>query len=277
MTQNKKLPVAIILPHASLAVPPELEGKVALTPEQIFNEADAYTDLIFDYRDKAARWLYFPYARAVVDVNRPIDPDLNRPGDGIVKRQTSYGAPVYKPGCEPEPLLESQLIAHYWQPWHHELESLAADRQVKLVIDCHSMAAIGPKTYGDPDQLRPRISVANLGDENGEMHPLRQRLSAPPVLAQHFADLLAPRFAAMEPLAPVGDVVSLNVPYFGGWNLWAHSGAVQPWLMVELNRGMYVGAQDGDTAVVPPDHTRIAAIRDAFWEAVTLLVELLPH
>lgn len=269
------LPIAIILPHASLDIPPELNGRIALTPAHIFNEADVYTDQIFNFQDRVARWLYFPYARAVIDVNRPIDPALNRPGDGVVKQQTSYGTAVYTPADKPDTALENQLIAHYWQPWHNELESLSADRSIKLVIDCHSMAAAGPVNYDDPTRLRPRVSVGNLGDHNGELHPNRQRLSAPPAVARRFADLLAPRFADIPALARVGGDVTLNDPYFGGWDLWEHSGTSQPWLMVEINRALYVGEQTGETAVSPPNTTAIDWIRTAFWDAIEEMVATL--
>ncbi|MBE2221674.1 MAG: N-formylglutamate amidohydrolase, partial [Anaerolineae bacterium] len=65
-----KLPIAIIIPHGGLAIPPELEGRIALTPEQIFNEADAYVDDIFDYQHRVLHWMNFPYARGILDVNR---------------------------------------------------------------------------------------------------------------------------------------------------------------------------------------------------------------
>ena len=193
----------------------------------------------------------------------------------MVKRQTSYGTAVFHPGQEPDAALEGQLIAHYWQPWHQALSGLPANRDIKLVIDCHSMASAGPTLYDDPARLRPRISVANLGDSRGEMDPQRQRLSAPPALARRFADLLAPRFANIPALAPVGPDVTLNDPYFGGWDLWAHCGSSQPWLMVEINRSLYVGEQTGETAVSSPNEAAIDWIRTAFWEAVEELVATL--
>jgi N-formylglutamate deformylase len=99
---TNRYPLAIILPHGGLAVPPELNGRIALTPEQLFNEADAYVDEIFDYRDRVVHWLNFPYARAILDVNRPADATLHhRLGDGAVKEQTSYGTAVFSMAARP--------------------------------------------------------------------------------------------------------------------------------------------------------------------------------
>jgi hypothetical protein len=78
-----KLPVAIVIPHSGLAIPPELTGRIALSPAQIFNEADAYANGVYGFPERVLHWVSFPYARAVLDINRPLDPALNRPGDSI--------------------------------------------------------------------------------------------------------------------------------------------------------------------------------------------------
>jgi hypothetical protein len=38
--------------------------------------------------------------------------------------------------------------------------------------------------------------------------------------------------------------------------------------MVEINRALYIGQQDGNTPIVPPDGERITALRDCVWQAV---------
>ena len=273
----KKLPIAIVSPHGSLAVPPELIERVALSQEQIFNEADAYIDDIFDYRDRVLHWVAFPYARCIIDVNRPA---VNRPadvvllpraGDGVVKQVTSYGDTVFKPGMQPDAELEAVLLRKYYHPWHEQLAVIAADERVKLVIDAHSMAAVGPDLYGDPDQRRPRVMVGNLGDRNGRIRPDRSLLSAPTPLANRFARLLGEQLADTEPLVEAGAETAVNVPFSGGWNLWAHGGKQQPWLMVELSRAMYIGSQTGNSPIVPPDRPRLAAIRERIWNAICQL------
>ncbi|MFQ5437113.1 MAG: hypothetical protein ACE5FD_19820 [Anaerolineae bacterium] len=75
----KTLPIAIVSPHGHLAVPPELTDLVALTSAQIFNEADVAL--------------------------------IPRPGDGVVKEVTSYGAAVFKPGIDIEPYVETGAVS----------------------------------------------------------------------------------------------------------------------------------------------------------------------
>jgi N-formylglutamate amidohydrolase len=271
----KKLPIAIVIPHAGLAVPPEVNGRIALTSEQIFNEADVYADQIFDFREQVLFWVNFPYARAILDMNRLDDPARTRPGDGIVKWQTSYGDPVYLPGQQPDEAEERQLISHYWQDWHEQLAAIEADERVKLVIDAHSMAAVGPTLYGDPGVLRPRVDVANLGNAKGKMTKKRGAISASAEIAKALAKALGHGAGQLTPWTETGEDWALNRPFWGGADLWLHgrSPQRQPWLMVEINRALYIGAQDGNTPIVPPNEERIVALRDCVWRAIEVVCD----
>lgn len=263
------LPIAIVLPHPGRDIPPELSGRIALTPEQIFNEADVYTDLIYDFQDQVLHWVRFPYARAILDMNRPDDPNQTRPGDGIVKRQTSYGDPVFRPGHEPDPALERTLIDRYWRPWHQQLAAIAADKRVKWVIDAHSMAAIGPGNYDDPGRTRPRVSAANFGNEQGEAGPFP--LTAPPSFVRTLATRLGEALADLPGLAPTGRDFAINSPFYGGYDLQAHGSQPQPWLMIELNRALYIGEQEGNSPIVPADPGRIQLLRQRIWQTLLTL------
>lgn len=268
--------MAILVPHAGLAVPPEVAGQVALAEAHIFNEADAYADLLFDFREEVAWWVAFPFARAVVDVNRPNDPAQTRPGDGVVKWQTSYGTAVYHSSMRPTLSQEQALITAYWQPWHAQLAALAADSRIKLVIDAHSMAAVGPSQYDDPGAVRPRVSVSNLGGADGERVHGRPLLSAPPAFTRHFGQLLADALAPLPEKVATGAPVALNSPFFGGWDLLAHGPmARQPWVMIEVNRGLYLGAQQGDSPILQPDQEAIAGLRAALWQAIERALSLI--
>jgi hypothetical protein len=66
----------------------------------------------------------------------------------------------------------------------------------------------------------------------------------------------------------------VNRPFWGGADLWLHgrSPEHQPWLMVEINRALYIGNQNGNTPIVPPPAERIAALRDCVWQAVLAVI-----
>ncbi len=275
---SDKLPIAIILPHASVETPPELEGRLAIDENDIFNEADIYTDLIFDFRDQVTHWLRFPYARALIDVNRPDDPSmLKRVGDGVIKDVTSYGRAVFKPGQRPDLAEERELVHRYWQPWHQQLAAIADDPDIKLVIDAHSMAARGPRKYDPQEQLRPRACVSNLGDAAGRPNGLADTTMAVASL-RFLGQEIGQRFARLDALCEYADPgpVVLNTPYRGGWDLKAHGlGSRQPWAMIEVSRAMYVGYQDESTPARPPRTDEIGRLREALWEAIAGLYRTL--
>ncbi|MCO6452444.1 MAG: N-formylglutamate amidohydrolase [Caldilineales bacterium] len=269
------LPIAILVPHSGLHVPPELKSTYRLTEDAIFNEADIYTELLYDFRGRVTHWLRFPLARAAIDVNRPNDPRRTRPGDGVVKTQTSYGVACYQPEAFPNPIDEQALVERYWRKWHQQLASIAADRSVRLVLDCHSMAAIGPDLYDDPGALRPHACVANLGDADGEADEQRGRISASPALTRRFAGLLGEALADAPTLAPSEPVCRLNSPFWGGWDIWAHANRRQPWMMVEISRALYVGPQLPHSLVQPPNLARIEDLRERIWQAIVGFYETL--
>lgn len=263
------LPVAILSPHGGLGIPPELNGRIALTPEQIFNEADAYVDQLFDFSDKVLYYETFPYARCIIDLNRPREGNFHhRVGDGIVKQQTSYGDKVFLPTAEPDDALEQALIEKYWVNWHNKLAQIANDERVKLVIDAHSMAGTGPSNYENPHQIRPRLMVGNMGGEKGAVREALGFVTASAEFTCWFADELGTALAHLEPWGKSGEKSAVNHPYWGGWNIWAHGRSGQPWLMIEISRAMYIGEQTANTPVVPMDNARILAIRAGIWSVI---------
>ncbi|HSH03638.1 MAG TPA: N-formylglutamate amidohydrolase [Anaerolineae bacterium] len=276
MSKREPAPVAIFIPHGGLAEPDELVGRHLLTAEQIFNEADVYAEQLFDFRGRVKRWHYFPYARALLDVNRPADKYAHhRSGDGVVKWQTSYGAPVYRVVERPDDDEEAALVRKYWGPWDGHLAAAAADGEIKLVVDCHSMAAVGPTQYDDPAAMRPEITVCNYGDERGEIYPPRGRITASGELTRLFAGLLAEAFEGVEPLVAAEGGVAINRPFWGNWDLIGHAHEGQVWLMIEVNRALYIGEQSGDSPIVAADEVLLADLRERIWRAIEGLVGVL--
>lgn len=264
------LPIAIIVPHAGLDIPPEMADYLALSEVDIFNEADIYTDFIFDYRDRVSHWLRFPYARVLIDVNRAERSDLApRPGDGIIKNRTSYGVHLFKKGEEPDQKLKRQLIDRYWRPWNQKMAVIAADPNIKLVIYPHSMAAQRPSTYSDQImQARPRCCVCNMGDANGEIEATRGRVSIAPSLARNFAANWGHLLIDVPALGPTDGKSGINQPFWGGWQFGEHSNKAQPWIMIELSRALYLGDQSGNSPIRPPNWSVIQDIRERTWEAI---------
>jgi N-formylglutamate amidohydrolase len=280
--------------------PARLRSRLAIDATDIYNEADLWTDALYDFSLAATplatlATVRTSIARGIVDVNRPPD-DLENP-DGAIKAISSYGRQTFDPPlATPE---KQQLIADCWLPWHTAM--LSALRQstgaAKLLLDCHTMAQRGPTTYAFAGAARPFICIANLGDEEGEMRQqglFSGAVSSPAWFLRKAGEIAAELFADLSLLEPDGEVppaVALNWPFAGGYIVKRYTAlanaanplpeydpdASAPWsLMVEINRGLYVGNQNASTPIAPPNLERISAVRDRLAAWIQALCTYLP-
>ena len=212
------LPLLLSVPHAGLVVPEEAAPYCRLSHEEIVADGDVGAAEIYDLEDHVARFITTDVARAIVDLNRAAD---DRRADGVVKTHTCWNVPVY----EPPPPLEAleTLLAKYYHPYHDRLreamrESMQAG-DVRLCVDCHTMAAEAPPIGPEPGSPRPKVC---LGDANGTTLPLG------------WMDLLADCFRR-----GCEGAVTVNNPFSGGYITRTH-GKAMPWVQVELSRGPFM-------------------------------------
>lgn len=92
---KSRLPYLISVPHAGLMIPPEVEDRVALTPEEIVRDGDEEAaDIYLPLQDHVRAVVTTGIARALVDVNRP-EGDLGM--DGVVSPTLSGTSPSTGP------------------------------------------------------------------------------------------------------------------------------------------------------------------------------------
>jgi N-formylglutamate deformylase len=288
------LPIIQSIPHAGLATPPVVRDQLAIDETALYNECDLWADQLYDYAHPDLRELTpdryapgvlasvtMPIARALVDVNRAPD-DLDNP-DGPVKTQTSYGAAIYQ-----TPLADATrraLLADYWQPFHDQLAA-ALDQfadQAVLFLDCHNMAQRGPAAYQFAGAARPLVCLANLGDEQGEARSSLGWTTCSGALLRQAAAVAQDLFADLDLLEPNAEgpppVVAINWPFAGGAIIRRYArtavGAPRlPTIMIEVNRGLFVGNQTAQTQIQPPNEARIRAVRQRLYQWTIAVVDL---
>jgi N-formylglutamate deformylase len=154
-----KLPLLVSVPHAGLAIPPEVAALNRLTAQEIAEDGDVGAREIYGVLEPyVAAFVISDIARAFVDLNRAED-DIRK--DGVIKTHTCWDVPVYERPLSP-PLIEA-LLARYHRPYHERLRALGT-AGVIAGVDCHTMAAVAPPEAPDPGQPRPNVCV---GDGNG--------------------------------------------------------------------------------------------------------------
>ncbi len=239
------LPVLLSIPHGGDRVPPEAAAATALNAADIFSDGDACTREIYDLGDQVAAVQQATIARAFVDLNRGIDVRPPDQPDGVVKSLTADRIPVWRHGGAPADELAETLLERYWHPYHRRLEALADSPDLRLGIDCHSMAAVAPAIAPRPGEPRPLFCLSNA---NGD--------TAPDELLRELADALADSFECDR-----ADIL-LNDPFQGGfitrWHGRRFASGGLPWLQIEMNRSWYLAEPwyDASTQTVQPQRLR---------------------
>lgn len=280
------LPIVQSIPHAGFGVPHEFVDCLALTATDIYNDCDLWADQHYDFAhpDLAGSAgtgrgtlavVTTDIARVLIDVNRKPD-DLKNP-DGMVKTRSSYGVDNYT-----RPLRREEIISlreRYYAAYHRRMEAaLSAHKgQVVLLLDCHNMAQVSPDAYANPGKARPLICLANLGDAEGEQKSGGAAVTCAPHLLREAGAIAEALFADMTLLEPDGPVatVGINRPFPGGYIIRRYTqgqrqasplGAAPASMMIEVNRGLFVGNQSADTPVAPANLERIAAVRERLYK-----------
>lgn len=205
-----KLPLLVSVPHAGEEVPPEVKDICILRRDDILVDRDEGAREIYAVlQDTCEAFVTTDIARALVDLNRAPD-DIG--GDGVIKSHTSWNVPVYS-SFPDRPLIRT-LLQRYHEPYHEKLSANGAGQRIKLGIDCHTMAAVGPPVAPDPGRERPMVCLSNA---NG---------TCPPEWIECLADAFAGIFH---------DTVTINNPFRGGYITRSHA-AEKFWLQIEISR-----------------------------------------
>ncbi len=291
-TQTRRpLPIIQSIPHAGFGVPMELLNTLTLSERDIYNDCDLWADQHYDFAHPdlpnggrgALAVVTTDIARSIIDVNRKPD-DLKNP-DGMVKTQSSYGVANHNRPLERDEIL--RLRERYYLPYHRRMEGAltAHAGDARLLLDCHNMAQRSPDAYAHAGKARPLICLANLGDSRGEAKSGGPAVTCAPHLLREAGALAATLFADMELLAPDGpvDTVGINRPFPGGYIIrrYTHGqkqaspiATAPASIMIEVNRGLFVGRQTAATAVAPPNAERVAAVRARLYAWAVQVAEL---
>ncbi len=258
-------PILVSIPHGGWKVAPQIEEIWALTKKDAFHDGDPLTSRIYDFSDRVAVQMVMEYYRAVIDLNRPPDDIAPKNPDGVVKSHTCYGVEVYKPDCLPDEDLKKILLDQYYFPYHRSLAEAIARDDVRMGVDCHSMAAVSPPIESDAGTPRPLICLGNLGDARGEICEPFNRVTCPPEMIRFVKDEFEKVFAHEDVEVEVPATASANVPFSGGYITRTIGEGETPFFQIEMSRALYINGSTFDEETLHVDEGRIEDLNKKIW------------
>lgn len=271
-----KEPILVSVPHGGWKVPGEIKHIWALTREEAFHDGDPYTPQIYDFSGSASAHITMEYYRAAVDLNRAPDDMAPENPDGLIKSHTCYNVEVYKNGIIPDKNLKKILIDKYYHPYHKFLEDSSKRSEIKMGVDCHSMAAVTPPIGGgDAGKARSLICLGNLGDENGMICPPHNHLSCNTELINFVKDEFLKVFQHEDVVLEIPAVCTINVPYKGGY---FEGGYITrkmgfediPFFQIEISRALYLSKKYFNEKTLIVDEKRIKDLNQKIWKVLKM-------
>ncbi len=194
-------PLVSSQPHGGTALAPEIAAALNETGRALA-DTDWWIDRLYAPLAErfAATVVSTPISRYAIDVNRDPSGVSLYPGQattGLVPLETFDGAPIWRPGLEPDPAEIDRRRRLFFEPYHAALAAAISRTKLRhgfcLLWDCHSIRSAIPRLFSG------RLSTFNLGTFEGR--------SCSPSL----------RAAAERLLAASGESFVIDGRFKGGW------------------------------------------------------------
>jgi len=255
-----RYPFLISIPHGGIELPAELEGRLALSRQDIRYYSDPDSRRLYDFRAHVKAVIDTNISRMAVDLNRPPLPLPPRDPDGIIKVRTIDGTSVYRPGRLPDLPLIHRLMMQWYFPYHQRIDELIDRHAVQMAFDCHTMLPVGSVEQKDVGRIRPLICLGNNGDRKGRAKKNAITTCPAPVI-EALANAFRNEFS-------LDREVAINNPFSGGFISNAHYWRKGiPWIQIEINRALYEPAlSSGQTGTIDDLRDRILRVLTTFWD-----------
>ncbi|MCS6878865.1 MAG: N-formylglutamate deformylase [Geminicoccaceae bacterium] len=178
-------PLVFSQPHAGTFLPPEMTAAMT-DAARALPDTDWWIDRL--YAPLVARFsatvVRTPVSRYAIDVNR--DPSgaslyADRTTTGLVPRETFDGAPLWRPGMEPDEAEIARRKRLFFEPYHAALAAAIERARLRfgfcLLWDCHSIRSLVPRLF------EGRLPTINLGTFDGRSCSPALRAAAERILA----------------------------------------------------------------------------------------------
>jgi N-formylglutamate deformylase len=249
-----KLPFLLSIPHGGLRKPLELDGHLCITDRDLFDDSDPFVIEIYDLRDKVQSVIKTDVARTFVDLNRSLQQMPPDNPDGLIKSMTCYEKPIYIKGKEPDKFLRDSLIEFYYVPYHKAIQKSISELDLKLCIDCHSMASVAPGI--SPDGANKKRPLFCLSNQDGK--------TCSNEMIELLADCISHSYSIDR------KEISINSPFLGGYITKTYGNNPLPWIQVEMNRSLYLSPPWFNPENLSVEKTHLENLKNQFENSLEL-------
>lgn len=255
-----KYPILILIPHGGYRVPEELAEHTVAGELELLMSADTCANDLFCADELCAAVVNTHISRLFTDVDRaPLDLQPNT-SDGVIKRQSSFGKDIFPEGTFPDDIALAALLRRYYFPFHDTARKIITSGEVSLILECHTVSAIGPRNAADRNQPRPIFSVQNRVERSGTIVQTAPQETANELVTA-FRKLFAGESAANE------NPFLLSETPAEGELMRRHAGAA-PYLRLNLSRGLFLNDRHFNYDFGKIDQIRIGELRKKTHQAL---------
>lgn len=260
MRQKSHLPILILIPHGGCQVPEELAGYEAVSRFDLFLQSDTCANELFSFGDRVAGTVDAAVSRLFTDLDRPLTA-LPPDQDGVIKKSTFLGKPVFRDGLFPDDIAIANVLRRYWSPFHDAVRKIIDTGGIRLILECHTIMAVGPKFSRDPGKPRPIARLEHMIPSDGGA-----AITCAPALALGLIDSLKKSLSGEE--ETIAEKITVSREPSGGFILSRYGGEAVPMIRLSLSRALFLNDRYFNIDFLKVDELRIRHLRELVWEAV---------
>jgi N-formylglutamate deformylase len=260
MVLMTRYPVLILIPHGGYRIPEEFTDCTSITELDLVMSADAGSNEIFDTQCAAAV-LQCSVSRLFTDIDRDPTSFPPKTENGVIKKVTFFGDDVFTEGSFPDYIAITGILKRYYFPAYETIKKVLATGEIKLIIECHTVAAVGPRRAHDRDTPRPLVSVQNICEINGDRVESCTETMASALLASLKKNLSAEPHALHDPF------VLSDKPITG--KLSGEFSVKIPYMRINLSRSLFLTDEYFNYEFAKFDNLRLTYLKSKIDDAFT--------
>ena len=255
----KKQPILILNPHGGVQIPDELEKYIEASELEMFMGGDSCANELFSFGGAKAV-LDFHISKMLVDLNRSpfsLPPSYS---DGVIKTLTPQGRNLFEDEICPDEIAIANILRRYYFPYHETAAKIVSSDEIKLIIECHTIPAVGYRDSYDADKPMPLIKMWYVGRKEGK--PFQ---SSPRVLCELIMDNLQDYFRNEQSVAEESFLITEKE---NAGELVSRYATRIPYIRLDICKSLFLNDTYFNPYYKKVDQIRIKYLREKIWSAI---------